>query len=78
MRIATDPWMPTPRTFLPLSRSVDMPQMVGELVGTGGLRKKDIIERCFNEEDAHVILCVPLSKFGCLDRIIWHYTRNGL
>jgi len=55
-----------------------MPQMVRELVGIGGLWKKDIIDRYFNEEGACVILSMPLSKFGCSDRHIWHYTPNGL
>ncbi|KAM1941349.1 hypothetical protein ACFX13_028934 [Malus domestica] len=74
IRIVKDPWLPTPHTFLPISQSGDMSLMVGDLVGVGRLWNKYIIERCFNEEEAGINLSMPISKFGCLDQIIWHYT----
>lgn len=50
--------------------------MVADIVVLWGKWKRDIIESCFNDEEARIILCMPLSQFGCPDRIIWHYTRN--
>lgn len=37
-----------------------------------------MIETCFNEQEARHILDMPLSQFGCPNRLIWHYTRNGV
>lgn len=36
-----------------------------------------MLEHCFNEEETHIILSMPISKFGCPNRLIWHYTHNG-
>lgn len=36
------------------------------------------MERCFNPEEARIILCMPLSHFGCSDRLNWHYTQDGI
>lgn len=33
IHILNDPWLPTPRTFLPISRSENMPLVVGDLLG---------------------------------------------
>ncbi|XP_050141084.1 uncharacterized protein LOC126617057 [Malus sylvestris] len=55
-----------------------MPLVVGDLVGVGGLWVKNMVERCFNEEEARIILSMSISKFGCPDQIMWHYTRNGM
>ncbi|KAB2619295.1 hypothetical protein D8674_015164 [Pyrus ussuriensis x Pyrus communis] len=60
--------MPTPRTFKPLSRHIDMPSKVPDIK----------IEMCFNPTEAGSILCMALSKYGCSDSLIWHYNRNGM
>lgn len=39
---------------------------------SGGLWNKDLIE------EAHIILSMPLSRSGCTNKLIWHYTKNGL
>ena len=39
IQIAKDPWLPTPRTFLPISRSEEMSLMVG----VGGLWNMNIL-----------------------------------
>lgn len=52
--------------------------MVTELITLDGYWKKDVVERCFNNEEAQVILRLPISRFWCLNRLIWHYTRNGM
>lgn len=71
IQIKQDPWLPTPRTFQPMSQRVEIPSMVGQW-------KREIIESCFNTEEARTILSIPLSQFGCPDHRIWHYTRNGI
>lgn len=70
--------MPTPRTFLPISRHEEMSGRVEDLIAPEGMWEKDVIERCFAAEEACIILGMPLSKFGCVDKLIWHYIINGV
>lgn len=74
----TDPWLPIHRTFLPISRSPEMPHLVRDLVAMDGTWKMDVVQHCFNSKEACVILSLPLSRFGWPDLICWHYTRNGI
>lgn len=78
VRILSDPWLPTPRTFKPLSRHIDMPSMVSNIVTPNAKWDKPTIEMCFCPEEAGIILGMPFSQHGCPDRLIWHYTRNGM
>ncbi|CAN6576692.1 unnamed protein product [Malus baccata var. baccata] len=39
--------------------------------------KEEVISAGFNRDEARKILSIPLSKSGCLDRLVWHYTVNG-
>lgn len=55
-----------------------MPTLVADLVDLGGNWKHEVIELCFNEDDACTILSIPPSRFGCPDGMMWHYTRNGV
>lgn len=52
--------------------------MVIELITLDGHWKRDVVERCFNNEEAQVILRLPISRFRCPNRLIWHYTRNRM
>ncbi|CAL8112885.1 unnamed protein product [Prunus armeniaca] len=38
---------------------------------------RDLILRCFNSADAQTILSLPLSRWGCDDRLVWHFTTHG-
>ncbi|CAL9001924.1 unnamed protein product [Prunus brigantina] len=38
---------------------------------------RDLILRCFNSAEAHTILSLPLSRWGCDDRLVWHFTTHG-
>ncbi|KAB2597795.1 ribonuclease H protein [Pyrus ussuriensis x Pyrus communis] len=78
IQVLEDPWLPTPRTFRPISRPPEMPRMVADMVFIGGTWKREVVERCFNVDEAHIILSMMLSQFGCSDRVIWHYTQNGV
>lgn len=42
------------------------------------MEKNDFIDRCFNIEEARIIKSIPLSKFGCIDQLFWHYTKSGV
>ncbi|XP_050104673.1 uncharacterized protein LOC126584279 [Malus sylvestris] len=55
-----------------------MPSRVSDLITIDARWDRPLVERCFRLEEASVILCMPLSQHGCPDRLIWHYTRNGL
>ncbi|XP_068339018.1 uncharacterized protein [Pyrus communis] len=55
-----------------------MPQRAEELVVPDGKWEIDVIDRCFNNEEACIMLSLPFSQFGGPDHIIWHYTRNGM
>ncbi|XP_050133196.1 uncharacterized protein LOC126609285 [Malus sylvestris] len=46
IRVIEDPWLPTPRTFRPLSRHPEMPQMVAKLVSIDETWEREIIQRC--------------------------------
>ncbi|XP_070668773.1 uncharacterized protein [Malus domestica] len=52
VKVLSDPWLPTPRTFKPLSRHVDMPTMVSEFVAQGGKWRMELVKRCFNSDEA--------------------------
>ncbi|CAB4306970.1 unnamed protein product [Prunus armeniaca] len=38
---------------------------------------RDLILRCFNSAEAQTILSLPLSRWGCDDRLVWHFTTHG-
>ncbi|KAM1398237.1 hypothetical protein ACFX2I_015708 [Malus domestica] len=78
IQIGKDPWLPIPRTFRPTSRHEEMPIFVADLVDMEGMWKREVIELCFSEDEAKTILSMPISRFGCPDRVVWHYTRNGV
>ncbi|KAM2246509.1 hypothetical protein ACFXTI_007319 [Malus domestica] len=39
--------------------------------------KVDWITAGFNRDDVALILRIPLSRTGCLDRLVWHYNVNS-
>ncbi|KAM1559490.1 hypothetical protein ACFX1Z_002858 [Malus domestica] len=39
--------------------------------------KEEVISASFNRDEVRQILSIPLSKSGCCDRLVWHYTVNG-
>lgn len=59
IQVVRDPWLPIPRTFWPISRHTEMSLMVADMVSIGGTWKREVIERCFNAHEAHIILSMP-------------------
>ncbi|KAM2632785.1 hypothetical protein EV1_023480 [Malus domestica] len=78
INIRKDPWLPTPTTFLanPLDSLEEI--KVRDLIDPISKSwKEEVISAGFNRDEARKILSIPLSKSGCLDRLVWHYTVNG-
>lgn len=36
------------------------------------------LKRCVSDQEVKVITSIPLSKFGESNKLIWHYTKNGV
>ena len=36
-----------------------------------------MVKCLFNEDDAKLILGIPCTEFNLLDKLMWHYTKNG-
>ncbi|KAM1520037.1 hypothetical protein ACFX15_022281 [Malus domestica] len=73
-----DPWLPTPQTFLanPMDSLEEI--KVRDLIDPISKSwKEEVILAGFNRDEARKILSIPLSKSGCHDRLVWHYTVNG-
>ncbi|CAN6573468.1 unnamed protein product [Malus baccata var. baccata] len=78
INIRKDPWLPTPSTFLakPLDNLEEI--KVRDLIDPISKSwKEGVVTEGFNRDEARTILSIPLSKSGCLDRLVWHYTVNG-
>ncbi|CAB4313148.1 unnamed protein product [Prunus armeniaca] len=39
--------------------------------------KEDVINRCFVPDEARCILSIPINKWGCPDKLIWHFSMHG-
>lgn len=74
-----DPWLPIPRTFKPISSHERMLERVVDLIDAStGQWRSGLITKCFEGMEAHTILSIPVSKFGCAYKLIWHYTTSGV
>ncbi|KAB2626784.1 ribonuclease H protein [Pyrus ussuriensis x Pyrus communis] len=47
IQVVEDLWLPTPRTFQPISRHPEMPKLVVDMVASGGIWKREVIQRIF-------------------------------
>ncbi|KAM2231146.1 hypothetical protein ACFX1S_015471 [Malus domestica] len=78
INIRDDPWFPKPTTFLVKPRDCLQETMVSDLIEPNSRSwKSEVILQGFNSEDTKHILSIPLSKFGCCDRLVWHHTVDG-
>ncbi|CAN6698982.1 unnamed protein product [Malus baccata var. baccata] len=79
INIRKEPWFPKPSTY----RVIPKPNLEGTMVCdlidpiTKSWRM-DLIESGFQPEDVLPILSIPLSHAGIDDRLVWHYTSNGI
>ncbi|KAM2745333.1 hypothetical protein PS2_021080 [Malus domestica] len=78
INIRKDPWLPTPTTFLASPKDSLEEIKVRDLIESVSKSwKEEVISAGFNRDEARKILSIPLSKSGCHDRLVWHYTVNG-
>jgi hypothetical protein len=80
INIWKDRWLPTPVTHKVQSpqRLVDQLHMVGELIDYNrGVWKEGIIRDNLFQEEADVILNIPLSPCLPPDKLIWNESKDG-
>ncbi|XP_021818901.1 uncharacterized protein LOC110760860 [Prunus avium] len=78
VHICLDNWVPKPSTFKIYSRHPDMPILVQGLIDNQmKMWNQDLILRCFSCVEAQTILSLPLSRWGCDDKLVWHFTAHG-
>ncbi|KAF4362223.1 hypothetical protein F8388_008107 [Cannabis sativa] len=74
-----DPWLPRPVTF----KIYDKPPLpehlrVVDLKLGDGTWDEPFITAVFNKDDAEMILALPNSGWDLDDKILWHYSKNGI
>ncbi|KAH7862953.1 hypothetical protein Vadar_011469 [Vaccinium darrowii] len=78
--VADDPWLPRPMTFKPwwvASASRDL--KVRDLIDEGTkMWQTELVKEILWEEEANEVLAMPLPLSHSDDRLIWHFTPNGL
>ncbi|KAM1551665.1 hypothetical protein ACFX10_043768 [Malus domestica] len=79
INIRKDPWFPKPSTFKVKPKANLEGTKVSDLIdpATNSWRT-DMISNGFNRDDVLLILSIPLSQAGIDDRLVWHYTTNGV
>ncbi|KAL0437516.1 UNVERIFIED_CONTAM: hypothetical protein Sradi_0459500 [Sesamum radiatum] len=82
VRIWKDALLARPSTFLPITPSnknlLNLKGLVCELVEpNGGSWDEGLVQQVFIEEDANLILLIPLAHVPCLERLILHHSRYG-
>ncbi|KAM1939411.1 hypothetical protein ACFX13_027258 [Malus domestica] len=79
INIRDDPWFPKPSTFRVRPNDNMDATMVCDLIDPASNSwKANIIFAGFHREDTDTILSIPLSHFGCEDRLMWHHSVNGV
>lgn len=78
VRVA-DPWVPKPNSFKPVLRNMDPDTKVCELMTEDRQGwNLDVLVMGVAIEDVELIRNIPVSRHGCEDKRIWHYTKNGV
>ncbi|XP_055960512.1 uncharacterized protein LOC126670817 [Mercurialis annua] len=79
--IRDDPWLPTEFPFKPciLQNAPAEVQRVSTLIlSARGEWNVELVKKTISESDCAVVLSIPVSKSFTADKLIWHYTRNGI
>ncbi|KAL0322803.1 UNVERIFIED_CONTAM: hypothetical protein Sangu_1899600 [Sesamum angustifolium] len=81
IRVWSDPWLPRPRSFKPITPApTSMEYMrVSDFIDPHS-HEWDVtkIRQFLRPIDSDLILGIPLSQTGEQDVLIWHYSRNGV
>ncbi|CAB4283736.1 unnamed protein product [Prunus armeniaca] len=79
IQVSEDPWIPTPHTFKTSSRHPDLPLTVADLIDSElKIWRCDLISRLFYPNEARLITSMPISRWGCPDRLMWHFHKQGV
>ncbi|CAL9015935.1 unnamed protein product [Prunus brigantina] len=79
IRVTEDPWIPQPHTFKTRSRHPDLPLTVADLIDfVTKVWRCDLISRVFDPTEARLITSMPISQWGCPDRLMWHFHKQGV
>jgi len=81
IKVWGEQWLPTPTTYSVQSypRIIDENAHVADLINVETqCWKADLIRSVFEEEEAKVIINIPLSPMLPSDRLIWRGTDNGI
>lgn len=78
IQMMEDRWFPLPYGFQIKSRYYKMPIWVKDLIDPiAKTWKSSEVSHAFLEEEAPVILRMPLSTRVCLDKQVWHFSKQG-
>ncbi|KAI5353735.1 hypothetical protein L3X38_006629 [Prunus dulcis] len=78
IRVTEDPWLPVPYTFITISHHADMPIYVKDLIDLVMKQWREVeVERLFMESEAKLINGLAISRWGCPDKLIWHFIKHG-
>ncbi|CAB4286331.1 unnamed protein product [Prunus armeniaca] len=54
-----------------------MPRKMDELIDhTTKQWREDVIRLCFNPDEAKHILSITISRWGCPNKLIWHFSKH--
>lgn len=73
----TDPWIPRPPSFLPITRGANENMKVSEFIQSPGKWNIDLIQQNYLIPDSQLIFTIPLSPFNYDDSWLWHHSRDG-
>ena len=77
IRIWEDSWIPRSSLFKPTSPANHSLQRVSDLLTASGQWDTALIQASFNEEEAGLILSIPLSARVGQDKQVWYYMPSG-
>ncbi|KAI5340961.1 hypothetical protein L3X38_020235 [Prunus dulcis] len=78
IRVTEDPWLPKPYTFKTSSRHPELPMIVAELIDSESKAWRcDLISQLFEPHEVRLITSMPISRWGCPDRLVWHFHKQG-
>lgn len=76
---ATDPWIPKEGSCKPTITQRSIAQAtVAQLIDNQGRWKEELIRTNFMEEDAEIILNIPINSSPREDTVIWQKDSKGL
>ncbi|KAL0423206.1 UNVERIFIED_CONTAM: hypothetical protein Sradi_0855400 [Sesamum radiatum] len=80
VRVWTDPWLPRPRLFCPITLALALAESfcVADLIDpTCGNWDSEKARALFWPVDSEFILSIPLGRIGVPDTWVWHYSQNS-